>query len=90
MSIKKLISHDSKTEVAQLFLIVQGSGCGFAWFLVSGHRDEISDLVESFRVDHISPGSGQLGRSWVVSSGEMDSKLVFQTLSSLWKKDTVL
>lgn len=77
MSIKKLTSHDSKTEVAQLLLIVQGSGCGFSWFLVSGHRDEISDLVESFRVGHISPGSGQLGRSWVVSSGEMDSKLVF-------------
>lgn len=33
MSTKKLISHDSKIEVARLLLIVQGSGCGFVWVL---------------------------------------------------------
>lgn len=48
----------------------------------------LSGWAESFRVGHISPGSGQLGRSWDVSSGEMDSELVFQTCAgSLWKED---
>lgn len=28
------------------------------------------------RLDHISPGSGQPGKSWEFSSGEMDSELV--------------
>lgn len=31
VSIKKFISHDSKIEVVQLLLTVQGSGSGFVW-----------------------------------------------------------
>lgn len=45
------------------------------------------ETSESFRLDHISPGSGRPGRSWDFSSGEMDSELVFQPgVTFLWQE----